>query len=73
MEGAPRTSRALFERASTTIGNKLEKQPLQETRIPLRAKFAKCNLDYPNVASARLDKASKINSDRPNDKMRYHT
>ena len=40
MEGAPRTSKALFERASGTTGNKLEKQPLQETRSPLRAKFA---------------------------------
>ena len=39
MEGAPRTSKALSERASGTIGNKLEKQPLQETRSPLRAKF----------------------------------
>lgn len=40
MEGAPRTSKALFERASGTIGNKPEKQPLQETRSPLRAKIA---------------------------------
>lgn len=40
MGGAPRTSKALFERASGTIGNKLEKQPLHETRSHFRNKFA---------------------------------
>ncbi len=42
MEGAPRTSKALFERASGTIGNKLEKHPLLETRSHFRAKFTIC-------------------------------
>ena len=46
MEGAPRTSKALFERASGTIGNKLEKQPLMETPSHLRAKFAICKQMY---------------------------
>lgn len=42
MEGAPRTSRALFELASGTTGNKPEKQPLLETRSHFRAKFTIC-------------------------------
>lgn len=40
MEGAPRTSRALFELASGTTGNKPEKQPLLETPSHSRNKFA---------------------------------
>ena len=40
MAGAPRTSKALFERASDTTGNKLENHPLLETPSHSRNKFA---------------------------------